>query len=57
MMSRESLPFDVNDAKVGKKERIIISEKGNYEMGQEVYDSQTEIPEHLRASKKVRRKS
>lgn len=57
MTGRDSLRFDVNKAGVGKKERIMVFEKGNYEMGQEVYDSQTEIPEHLRASKKVRRKS
>lgn len=52
MIRKKDLDFDVNEAEVGKKERIMVFEKGNYEMDEAVYDSQTKIPKHLRASKK-----
>lgn len=51
MITRDSLPFNVNKAKVGSKERIMVFEKGNYGMDEAVYDSQTKIPSHLQARK------
>lgn len=51
MLKKYDLSFDVNQAEVQGKERIMVFEKGNYAMDEAVYDSRTQIPKHLRESK------
>jgi hypothetical protein len=48
-LDRDAITFNINDAGIGEKERIMVFEQGNYSMDEAVYDQETKIPKHLRA--------